>query len=447
MPGEPVLCCDNIQVGIVFVILTMRTRIGFESEGAMLSKYITIPIFLLVVLALALPSSSAQTAPGQAGIPPYAGAPLCPTHEDRQFHSLWDSVRGCHYDHTHHDDPSLADHLFGVAGEEWGQNLSYPWMTKNENDDHGHPGYKYYVNLAPYPPGEQFNFAYLDPDPHFVRAFRIQYHDVGGNAHLVKRFHSYYMEVQVQSRTTGEFGTVSFGGWADFGCLHLPYKKDLLLLPGIDPQNPDGSDACGTTQKLGQVPYRAGSTLDLIASRKELMQRDRIKDNKWIWTSHDRWGYNQLGYFFFRTLDSWTGMDRNDPYAEHFICPDFQCKFNNSEHHIHNVVVQIPESLDVDGDGVVNYEGYTDIQGNIVTGCTSPSADCVPLSIVNGPVGKSIWNVGGGPRPQGEIIRDHDLSPDGEHWIVFHGHANAPVPMNVHTREVTPTENHRRSPR
>lgn len=397
----------------------------------MLSKYTTLFILLLTVSALTLPPTGAQTASGEAGIPPYAGAPLCPTHHDRQFHGLWDPARGCHYDHTHHDDPSLADHLFGPAGEAWGQNLSYPWMTPNENSHHGHHGYKYYVNLSPYPPGEQFNFGYLDPDPHFVRAFRIQYHDAGGNAHMVKRFHSYYMEVQVQSRTTGEYGTISFGGWADFGCLHVPYKDTLLLLPDLDPRNPDGSNACGTTQKLGQPPYRAASTLEQISIRKEKMERGKGMDNKWIWTSSDRWGYNQLGYFFFRTLDTSTGMDLGDPYAEHFICPDFQCKFNNSEHHIHNVVVQIPESLDFDGDGVVNYEGYTDIRGEVVTGCTAPSADCVPLRIVNAPVGKSIWNVGGGPRPPGEIIRDHDLSPAGEHWIVFPGHLHAPDPASL----------------
>lgn len=359
------------------------------------------------------PSSTTSSSNGQ----PFADAPLCPTHNDIAWHGLWDAERGCHYDHTHNDDPALGDSVFGPAGTLWGgQNISYPWLTPNENNEHGHSGYKYYVNLAPFPASAQEGYEYIDPDPNFVTAFRIQYHDVGGNAHMVKRFHSYFMEVQITSRDGSVTGTISTGGHADFGCLHVPYKDEFLLLPDFDPMNSSGQSMCGIDQTLDADPYRAASSLT------DLPAPDSDSDNMWIWTSHDRYGYNLLGYFFFRTLDSLTGMDRQDPYAEHFICPDFTCKFNNSEHHVFNVFMMIPSSLDTDGDGIVNYVGYTDIKGNIVQGCTASDANCVPLQIVNAPVGTAIWSRNtSGLRPEGDPIRDHDIYFNGQPsgWIVF----------------------------
>ena|SRR6185436_1559928 len=96
--------------------------------------------------------SNAQTAPSGAVIQPYPGAPLCPSHNDTEWHGLWDEVRGCHYDHTHDDDPGSANAIFGPVGAAWGgQSISYPFMTPNENNQTGHPGYKYFVNLNPLP--------------------------------------------------------------------------------------------------------------------------------------------------------------------------------------------------------------------------------------------------------------------------------------------------------
>src|SRR5262245_21230541 len=50
------------------------------------------------------PPASAPTLDPMA-IAPYAGAPLCTdsgeSHDNSLFHTLWDSERGCHYDHEH----------------------------------------------------------------------------------------------------------------------------------------------------------------------------------------------------------------------------------------------------------------------------------------------------------------------------------------------------------
>ena len=389
----------------------------------MLSKIMKTVVVLLCMFALVAPTS-AQSAPSEAGIPPFPGAPLCPTHDNTKWHGLWDSERGCHYDHTHNDDPSVANSIFGPAGAAWGQNISYPWMTANENSGMGHGGYKYYVNVNPKPACSFEGYEYLGVNSlNCVSAFRIMYHDAGGNAHMVKRFHSYYMEVQIKRGNT--VGYIKTGGWADFGCLHSSYKKGFLPLPGIDPVQANGQTQCGPGgQGLDPDPYRAfGDTWAEVQGQKS-------GDNWSIWTAHNRYGYNRMGFFFFRTMDNWGSIDPASPYTEHLLCPDGSCIYNNSEHHVFNVFMMIPSSLDTDRDGIVNYKGYTDRQGNIVQGCTAPGFDCVPLEIVNAPVGNAIWSRNlSGIRTDGDPPHESDIYFNGKPsgWIQFGSMGNMPT--------------------
>lgn len=388
----------------------------------MKSKYFKISVVLLCLLALTIPSN-AQTAPSEAGIPPFPGAPACPTHDDTQYHGLWDSVRGCHYDHTHNDDPALADSIFGSAGAAWGgQTISYPFMTPNENDGMGHSGYKYFVNLNSGCAAE--GFEWMNPQPHCVSAFRVMYHDAGGNAHAMKRFHSYYMEGQIRSLDGKVTGTIQTGGWQDFGCIHLPYKEALLLVNEQNPLNSDGSNRCGVQQSIHNPPYRALLPLD-----EALQRASQNRQTVVLWSPGETYGYNQLAGVSWRTFDTASGVMANDPYAEHFICPDFHCRYNNSEHGIVSVSFTIPRSLDTNNDGIVNYTGYTDVKGNIVQSCNAPSTNCVPLRIVNAPVGVAVWSIGGTPpSPITPKLNVHDGDiyfngqPSG--WIQIHGHSN-----------------------
>jgi hypothetical protein len=97
--------------------------------------------------------SRTPTTPSGGNIQPYAGAPECPTHDNTQWHALWDSVRGCHYNHTHGDDPSLADKYFGPAGTLWGgQTISYPFAASAHENHMKHGGYKYSVKTPEYHP-------------------------------------------------------------------------------------------------------------------------------------------------------------------------------------------------------------------------------------------------------------------------------------------------------
>lgn len=81
------------------------------------------------------------TATPNAPIAPFVGAPLCDTHDDRVWHGLWDAQRGCHYDHTHRNDPRELDDIFGTQFYEWaGGEISYPWQTfSGASDGYEHP--------------------------------------------------------------------------------------------------------------------------------------------------------------------------------------------------------------------------------------------------------------------------------------------------------------------
>ena len=93
-----------------------------------------------------LPIVAQRTGSTQRWVNPYPGAPKCPdwVHQANQWHSLWNHQHGCHYDHTHNANPTVANGLFGPPGAMiGGQSLSYPWQTPNENQLK-HEGYKYF---------------------------------------------------------------------------------------------------------------------------------------------------------------------------------------------------------------------------------------------------------------------------------------------------------------
>src|SRR3990167_1425085 len=81
-----------------------------------------------------VPAPATLTATPEGTVLPYAGAPLCPIHNDREWHALWDYDQGCHYNHEHKDNPHDLDDVFGTQIYEIaGGSISYPWQTPNEN--------------------------------------------------------------------------------------------------------------------------------------------------------------------------------------------------------------------------------------------------------------------------------------------------------------------------
>lgn len=93
-----------------------------------------------------VPPSPTPTQPsGQ--VEPYADAPLCQVHNDREYHGLWNYELGCHFDHTHGStNPHELDDVFGTDLFTYMQGeISYPWHTAGENEAIKHKSYVWLV--------------------------------------------------------------------------------------------------------------------------------------------------------------------------------------------------------------------------------------------------------------------------------------------------------------
>lgn len=144
--------------------------------------------------------------PPSGPVAPYADAPACATHDPRAYHGIWNAQQGCHYDHTHGDNPHEVDDIFGTgfyatAGGE----ISYPWQTDGENHEHHkHEGYKWLVRRDL--PCDNNNAAGC------IRAFRAQPHADLHN--VASEYHSYAIEALVcPDRVRDDnCGIIRFGG-------------------------------------------------------------------------------------------------------------------------------------------------------------------------------------------------------------------------------------------
>jgi hypothetical protein len=90
------------------------------------------------------PTPTPTPAPGP--IAPYPSAPSCNEHDPLAYHGLWNGDSGCHYDHTHGDNPHSVDDVFGTAlFDMMGGEISYPWHTPGENEEIKHRSYQWLV--------------------------------------------------------------------------------------------------------------------------------------------------------------------------------------------------------------------------------------------------------------------------------------------------------------
>lgn len=81
----------------------------------------------------------------------------------------------------------------------------------------------------------------------------------------------------------------------------------------------------------------------------------------------------------------------------------------------HVIQIWIPKSLDADQDGIVNFKGYTDLNGKIDSNCSSVGPQCVPLEIIDMPVGYYQYR----DDNHDVALKDYDTSPPGEYWIEY----------------------------
>src|SRR5215207_4927381 len=171
------------------------------------------------------------------GIAPYPDAPLCldsgESHDNSLFHTLWDSTRGCHYDHEHGQDPFTPEvaatfpdlHLMELAGH---VGIGHTNPSSPKENTHKHGGFKWQV-LLEHPLGcEGYQGSKIG-----VSASVIQYHNLGDYAmEFEARVHS-ALALLRQCRTDNptDYGYVYVVQHVDYGQRVVPYQGVAMPYP------------------------------------------------------------------------------------------------------------------------------------------------------------------------------------------------------------------------
>ena len=312
-----------------------------------------------------------------AQVAPFPEAPLCPSHDNRTWHSLWDASRGCHYDHQHGDNPHEVDDLFGTSlyGLMGGE-ISHPWQTFSPagyENDVKHAGYFWHVRRnIPAAPGQTT----------YLTAFRVLVHQHPTGRDAAVRFHSGVIEA-----ITNDGGSIQIpGAWVDFGDLII----DGVLPPAIDEPN-NGNRHKQHSNGPGTNIIWYGATQTATGGQGFA----RISPSV-----HDVWDHTAPG---------------NISNTTDYVCyPAGNCQSNATSLRPHLIQVQVPSTLrtlvDPDGNGRADWQGYTTRYGAPVTGCAAPSLDCVPVTLVN------LRTIGSYACDQvcGQYCRDYDIYFNGQ---------------------------------
>lgn len=304
---------------------------------------------------------------------PTVGAPLCPTHDPKAWHSLWDSARGCYYDHEHKDDPHELDALFGDPRATLGADLGLPWAAAGDRADGRASGWLVRRVQAC---TNAFGTG-------CVTSVRVHYHALFSGPGALERYRSAFVEVRgCLVAQPARCGTARLGGTVDFGALWF----DDVLIPLPD-----------------QPRERSG------------VARNHFSNGFATW-----FGRNPLFDLALTTSRSWGPIDRASPQSLRLACTpvDQQCTRDASRVGLHILAFNVPASLDTDGDGLVTWSGWYSPAGQPSAVCQAIGPQCVPVSYVDMPVGTYQYRddshgYGDGGRA------DYDIAPAGASWIAY----------------------------
>lgn len=313
-----------------------------------------------------------ESSPGPGGVEPYAGAPACPTHDDRAYHGIWDAERGCHYNHSHGDDPHSVDHIFGTEFYEWaGGEISYPWETPQENELK-HAAYNWFVRVID---GCSSQFA-----DGCVRAFRAQAHGVGAVQGDIVPFHSAWLEALVCSETQPDVcGIVRGGGWQGPADLFI---DGHLILDREDNVNRFFLSYFHTGNAQFTTWYNSvpSSFFDVTMQFEDRWNAAPPGEGCTGTGDETECGFLYSSEQELLDATEWFCDSNGDGVPDEQDCPS-----NSSRRQIHVVGAGFPggyyDLLDPDRDGVSTYNGFTDRYGEPVEGCTEIGLDCVPFRL------------------------------------------------------------------
>jgi len=348
---------------------------------------------------------------------PISSLPACTDHDPNEWHALIHEDGSCHYNHEHKDNPHQVDHIFGTEYyTTWGNGeLSYPWQTF-AGANSGYPA-------PPTTPGRMENdlkhegYGWLVREnmdcqaaktPGCITDARVQYHAIFAAPGAITRFHSYWYEARACLKNRpDDCGIVRSGGWIDYGYLIA--------------ENNNGEDV------VVQLPDMPGNIRPPIGPKRghSLVHAGPDTTHK---ASSNWYGFNRNSTMFSKialsSKDVWQNIHVDDPTVIDLYCPDFHCQYNGSTMELHQFSFFGQHKLDEDGDGYINFNGYTDRYGHINDDCTSVGLDCVPLIIENLPLDSNekyftrFEHVDAKNGLSGGL-KDYDTSPSGEYWITY----------------------------
>lgn len=368
---------------------------------------------------------SATMTPG-AVITPYPSAPLCPdsgvAHDNSKFHMLWDSTRGCHYDHEHGQNPFVPEiaaafpgfDLFALLG---GVGVGHTNPSSPMENTHKHGGFKWQVS-ANAPQGCAVGF---ENGTVAIDAYAIEDHNFGRQdmEFETSKHSSVAMLRQCKPGNPSDKGYVYTIQLQEYGERSLTYQGVPLSYP--DNFQPEWEPAFGqyfTTECVGPDLTINGEFIDCRPT-------NGTYNNLSVWTSKItgsglRPPGSKLFTLLFRSRDVPQRLDSSDltyPFTWRFICGNLtyspvDCRHNNSTSTIHEIAGVIPAAWDnlagFDSDprvGRVTADGFTTRYGGIGVAqeqCTVPSVDqtpgngslenltddCYPFKLVSAFVGK-----------------------------------------------------------
>ncbi len=313
--------------------------------------------------------------PTDTPIPPPTDPPS--VHDDRTWHPVSADVS-----HEHGENPHSMDGVFGIDYYAWaGGEISYPWQTPNENLNK-HEGYKWATGK---------NLSCDVRGDGCITDFRTQFHAIMSYVGAPTRIHSFWVEARYCSPDNSDpanCGIVRTGGWQDFGILQV----DGVYIPVPSDPSPPFQNASGA-RRSHDGPGGGGFVVWYTS-----LDPGKAQNNHW------------LAGVEIETRDAFGPIDPADPFNPLFFCPLFDCEFNNSTHAIHSVIVFGPPHLDTDGDGFLDFDGYSEETGGAqVASCADLPGICVPLKWEHAPLGYVQYR---------NFDRfEYDISPPGEFWI------------------------------
>lgn len=358
------------------------------------------------------------------GNQPHLGAPLCPDHSNSKFHTLWDSSRGCHYDHEHGTSPfksevaaAFPDFDLPVLLGGVGVGHTNPSSPAENTVKHG--GFKWQVDIDQ-PNGRLAECVQGFEDGTIaVKSYAIQYHVFGRQdiEHEARTHSSAVLLSFCKDGNPNDVGYMYVTQLQEYGQRVMPYQGMTLTYPNsftpqyISPRGPYFTNEC----EGEDTTY-----VDVDGSIRIVDCRDRgdtRNNNNSIWTSkptqssgpRERPETSKLFRLLFRIRDAYQRMDINDlvhPFTWDFVCGDtvtynpVGCRFNNSTDTIHEVMGDIPElwdtceaapctGLDTDPrDNRITMTAFVTRYGDLNLSCTAPGTDCHPLKLVGAFVGR-----------------------------------------------------------